>query len=411
MNRGRSWKGWCNAATLLASLALLQPGIDPIFLTLLTSVHGVRPADHGWIVGASQAGMAAGSLVCWFFGPRLHRHMPPIVALVALTMSAATVCTRTFILLLLLRGGYGLAMGLIYTQAMSRAAARHPHGSYGAVFLFQLLLSLLTALALPRIVDSTAPMFALAALMLAPLCAALLAMWEAMNDGISPPYTTPLFCSLQAAAEPGPDIRAWVLVIATFCFICATMMIWSFTGAIAIEAGISGDDIGNAVAIGSIAGAISAFAVMREKILLPPVITGLLSSMCLLTPIAAASTGRSDLFNLSILLLNIGSTVIIIRGSGLASALGGSLPFRRIVACMHSLGMIAGPVGGSLAVLLLGQNGLPIIASTMLLTGCLLLFLSGRHQTNCAPSVEHTCHQLSFIEEGTEAEARPSILT
>lgn len=45
-----------------AALALLQPGIDPVFLVLLSSHSGLALADHGLVVGASPAGMAAAAV-------------------------------------------------------------------------------------------------------------------------------------------------------------------------------------------------------------------------------------------------------------------------------------------------------------------------------------------------------------
>ncbi|MDI1295319.1 MAG: hypothetical protein PSY12_05455, partial [bacterium] len=77
-----------------------------------------------------------------------------------------------------------------------------------------------------------------------------------------------------------------------------------------------------------------------------------------------------------IVLLNIGSTAIIIRCSGAATAASADPLFRRFVACTHSLGMIAGPVIGSLLSLALGPVGLSGGALVTVTTGCLALIFA-----------------------------------
>ena len=66
MTQSRILPGWAPDRTIAciaaAALALLQPGIDPVFLTLLTAATGLDPSDHGWIVGATQGGMAIGAV-------------------------------------------------------------------------------------------------------------------------------------------------------------------------------------------------------------------------------------------------------------------------------------------------------------------------------------------------------------
>ena len=359
------------AAVLTAALACLQPGIDPVFLTLLSAAHGVNPADHGWIVGATQAGMAAGSLLLWRLGTGLHRAAMPLAALGALLAGLATVMLTDAYALLAVRALFGFAMGIVYTQAMSRAAAFRPMGAYGAVFLVQLILSTAVALSLPAVAGTAGAAAALAVLVLVPLMVlALTALPATARDR---QWTLP-------AAEPGvagarDDVPAsgWVLAAATFFFICATMMIWSFTGALATAAGIGEESIGLAVAVGSIAGALTAMLVMREQPLIPLVVTGMLASLCLIAPLVLAPLGQVESFVLSIILLNIGSTSIIIRCSGMATVRSRAPLFRRFVACTHPLGMIAGPVIGSVMALAFGAAGLLAGAVSMLMLGCCAL--------------------------------------
>lgn len=84
-------------------------------------------------------------------------------------------------------------------------------------------------------------------------------------------------------------------------------------------------------------------------------------------------------FVMAIVLFNLGSTAIIVRTSGLASAASADRLFRRFVACVHSLGMIAGPVLGGLATWVFGGPGLLTAAVLAITVGCLALVLAGRH--------------------------------
>ena len=157
------------------------------------------------------------------------------------------------------------------------------------------------------------------------------------------------------------------------------MMIWTFSGALAVKAGISETVIGQAVALGSLAGAATAFLVMRERSVVPPPLTGVLAGLALLSPIAATSTGNAEMFIVAIVLLNIGSTAIIVRTSGLASAASQDSLFRRFVACTHALGMIMGPLTGSLATGLFGDVGLLVAAVMAIAAACLMLLFAEAH--------------------------------
>ncbi|MDI1295335.1 MAG: MFS transporter, partial [bacterium] len=126
MERRRVQPDWAIATIIAAALALLQPGIDPVFLTLLSAASGLDPVYHGWIVGATQGGMAIGAVGVWLAGPRLPRAAVPLAAVVALGASIATTGLDMLAALVAVRALYGAGMGIVYTQAMSDAAARRP---------------------------------------------------------------------------------------------------------------------------------------------------------------------------------------------------------------------------------------------------------------------------------------------
>lgn len=359
------------APITIASLACLQPGIDPVFLTLLSTAHAVRPTDHGWIVGATQAGMAVGALVIWWAGHRLSRGIFVMAALGALIAALATTPHQPTGSLIAIRAAYGLAMGFLYTHSMSDATTGRPNGAYGGVFLLQLILSSLFAFLLPVVADMTSAQIALAALCAVPLLALMLVSLRKSAGWAAAVSTEPASRQRQPVPADG-----WALAVATFLFICSTMMVWSFTGAMATAARISDNVIGWAIAIGSIVGAITAVSVMRERPVVPLAVTGFLSGLSLLAPIAATRSGDPMLFVGAVILLNIGSTAIIIRGSGAASAQSGDALFRRFVACTHPLGMVAGPVTGSVLTSTMGEQGLPLGAFAAVSAGILVLVLA-----------------------------------
>lgn len=360
------------ATILTASLGCLQPGIDPVFLTLLSSAHAVPPADHGWIVGATQTGMVIGSLIVWRAGGRIPLGLFILCAFATLLASLATARIGETAALLAIRSGYGLGMGMIYTRAMSAAAAWRPNGAYGAVFLIQLLLSTVVALLLPAIADTAGAARALSTLAIVPTLALGLLLFVGRSRSPLVPAAVADMVEQRHPISPS----AWALATASLLFICATMMVWSFTGALAIAAHIQEDVVGEAVAMGSLAGAITALAVMREKALLPLSLTGLLAGISLLAPIPAAAAGSGSLFVAAIVLLNIGSTAIIIRCSGMASARSEDPLFRRLVACTHSGGMILGPVTGSILTSVFGDAGLLGGAIVTISAGCFALLLA-----------------------------------
>jgi hypothetical protein len=88
-------------------------------------------------------------------------------------------------------------------------------------------------------------------------------------------------------------VAGWALAAATFWFICSTMLVWSFSAALATRAGIADRTIGQAVAIGSVVGALTAVAVMRERLLVPLPVTALLSGLALASPVVLTVPGRT----------------------------------------------------------------------------------------------------------------------
>jgi len=365
------WKKSGAANIVVSALALLQPGFDPVFLTIVSAAHGTKLTDHGWVVGATQSGMALGSLFALHSSSRGLTAILPLAAFCAFLASLATAGANDIVALLTIRALYGAAMGIIYIQVMSAAAVGRPNGAYGAVFLTQLVIATMVALLLPAIAAAVQPRIALATLAIVPAVCLLLIL----SGGATGAPALPTALAEQEDKE-WSDPAGWALATASLLFICTTMMVWSFTGALAMAANIGEHVIGRAVAIGSVAGALTALLVMREQPVAPLPLTGLLSGLSLMSPIVASAIGGDELFILSVILLNVGSTAIIIRSSGMAAARARNGQFRRLVAATHSVGMIVGPASGSLLTSAWGTMGLIVGAAMTILSSCFALLLA-----------------------------------
>ncbi|MCJ1960670.1 MFS transporter [Novosphingobium mangrovi (ex Hu et al. 2023)] len=350
----------------VAALAILQPGIDPVFLALLSEAHALSPDLHGWVVAAAQAGLALGSLLSLFAGARLPSWSFAAAALAAMAAALATGAIADFPALLALRAAHGAAMGLIYTQAMAHAARHRPTGAFAAALLVQLLLSMVVAAGLPSLADQRGASAALELLALAPFAILLIlatcrdALGQRSEWDVAPRREALNTHATARAITP----RTLLIAGAIFAFVCANMIVWSLTGALALGAGLGNDTLGTAVSLGSLAGAVTALAVLRERILVPPTLTALLCGAALLAPMLGARAGQSELFIASIVLFNIGATASVIRCSGLAAASCTSSRALRFVSSMQTLGMIAGPALGSLAAMGDSRNG-PLEAAAL----------------------------------------------
>lgn len=363
---GWRWVRGC-ALPVAAVLGCVQPAIDPVFLTLLSSATGLDTGHHGWVVGMTQTASALAALCVWWLGPRLPMRAVIVLALGAMMAAFLSPLALGLPGVLALRAMYGLGMGAVYARAMGGFASRRPTGAYAIVLLVQLMLATLLSLVLPEMAGRMGAGAALAFLALVPL-GAVLALSVAPDEGA---------VKVRSMAQGDTTPRAgWALAWANFWFICATMMVWSLSGALAVQAGHSEGLIGRAVAIGSLVGAATAIAVMRERLRVPLPVTACLVGAALLAPLFLTRPGDALGFVLAMVLLNIGSTAIIIRCSGLASALGLDPRFRVFVAATHNLGMSAGPALGSGMLWVLPDGGLLLGAGFAVVAGVLAVIVA-----------------------------------
>jgi hypothetical protein len=346
------------AAPLAAVMGCLQPAIDPLFLTLLSQATSVPLAAHGWIVGVTQGAAAIGALACWRLGDRAPAQVGVLLGAGALAAAGLTPFAQSVAAVLALRAVFGFAMGAIYARAMAAFATRRPVGAYGLVLLTQLLAATAISLVLPICAARYGVDAALLALGIVPgVAMGCMALVEGGGR------------QLVWAAESKTPRAGWAMAWGNMWFIGATMMVWSLSGALAIEAGLSEAAVGHAVALGSLAGVVTALMVIREKRWVPMPVTAVLVGGCLLSPLLLTGLADGLGYMTAMVLLNIGSTAIIIRCSALATIMALSARFRIFVAATHNLGMTIGPALGSAAIWAMPNGGLLIAASFAVAAG------------------------------------------
>ncbi|MBC7522334.1 MAG: hypothetical protein H7268_14730 [Sandarakinorhabdus sp.] len=329
-----------------AALALLQPGIDPVFLVLLSSHSGLALADHGLVVGANQAGMAAGALVAALV-PRLPRRALAAAAVAGAMASAATVLPDGLLAILVCRAIFGLAAGLLYTAALRAATARAPAQTVGTIMFLQLVAATLVALALPALASLAGPGAALPCLAAIPLVNAAL---------LVPDAAIPCPAG-RAVAAPQPIDLA---LVAVFLFVAASMMVWSYIGARAVGAGLSSQAVGAGVALGSIAAGAAALMVARGTPWLPVPVSATLAALAMAAPFAAPASTLG--FIAPMIAFNIGSTYATARFSALAIERSDSA--RGLVPALQAVAMVVGPLCAAAAV---GRGGIPAVAAVTVL--------------------------------------------
>jgi hypothetical protein len=324
-----------------AALALLQPGIDPVFLVLLSGHSGLSLADHGLVVGASQAGMAAGAL-CAALVPHLPRRSLASAAAAGILACIATVAVDGLIALLIIRAVFGFTAGLLYAASLRAAAAQAPAHALGTIMALQLAAATLVALLLPAVATFAGPGVALLCLAVVPLANLALLVPDSARPAPA------------SAATPAPRFDA--NVVAAFLFVAASMMIWSYIGARAVAVGLSDQTVGMGIALGSVAAGAAAMAVARGACRLPIPLAGLLAAVAMASPFVAPATTAG--FGAAMIAFNIGATYAFARFSAVAIERDDAA--RRLVPAIQAAAMVAGPLCAAAAV---GRGGFAALAT------------------------------------------------
>jgi hypothetical protein len=209
----------------------------------------------------------------------------------------------------------------------------------GTVLLLQLVLAAAVALLLPQIAALIGAGGALAALTVF----AVANLWLVDPDCLAERDMVPL-----ASEEPASGNTA--AAAAAFLVVCASMMVWSYVGADAVEGGLSEVAVGAGVAAGSLAGCGAALGVAlagsRGWPPLPVLVGGGLASLAMLSPFVVPSNAIG--FGAAMVAFNLGATYGVARLS--AHAIERADRIRRLLPALQSSAMVAGPLLAAAAI-------------------------------------------------------------
>ena len=339
-------------AQIVATLAALQPGIEPATLSLLVANHAVNPADLGWVVSVGQIGMAGGALLGWHRNGtgRASRLGAPAIgvgACLAMTMA------HDLAAVLALRLVLGVVMGLLLTHATAAAACRRPQNAIGIIILAQQLVSTGVLAGLPLMAAAWGPATALGTLAAAPLVIALL-MLVPMTAAVAAP---PVDATADATTAPAADSA----LVPMAMIVAVTMMLWSYVAPMGSGLGLGAADVGFAIALGSLASAPAAVLAAFFSPRFPPWLTAVVCGAGMLSPLVVPLHAGLTGYLTAMALFNAGSTFGTIRFTAWAMPARGQQ--RRFAAMVQCVAMSAGPALGAVAIRGGGMSALAVLAT------------------------------------------------
>lgn len=350
-------------AQMVATLAALQPGIEPAALALLVANHAARPEDFGWIVSVGQIGMTGGALLGWRQSDagRGQSLIGPALGVVA---SLALPIAQGLPAVLALRLVLGFVMGLLLTRATAIAARQRPHNAIGIIYLAQQLFSTMVLAGLPIVAAAWGPGYALCTLTAVPLVIALLLRKEDVAECLPAPAVS--------REAPAPVAARGGMLVPMALIIAVTMMLWSYVATIGAALGLREGEIGFAIALGSLASApaaaLAAFAGPRFH----PWLTALVCGAGMLSPLIVPADAGFPGYLAALALFNAGSTFGAIRFVAWAMEQRAEKRQRRFVAMVQCVAMAGGPALGAVGMRAGGLTALGALA-TVGLTAAMLL--------------------------------------
>ena len=339
----------------VATLATLQPGIEPATLALLALNHVCRPDHFGWIVGAGQAGMAIGAALCWRFDRLAGKQAALGAAIIGLIGSLALALSRDLASALTLRLVLGVAMGLLLTRATAEAARYRPHHAIGTMLLAQQILSTAVMAALPIAGAAWGPTAALAALAAGPLAIILLI-------GSDDAPVLPEGSDAAADQRPVAPIRTGARRAMALVF-AVTMLAWSYMEVVGEELDLAPHVIGLTIAIASLgsvpAGLLASLRPPRHA----PSLTLLVAGSGIVAPLLIPDESNLWIYGATMILFNAGSTFAMTRCLAWAMEGREADADRRAVLMIQCIAMGIGPAIGAMTMTVGGLAAIGLVAS------------------------------------------------
>ena len=178
----------------------------------------------------------------------------------------------------------------------------------------------------------------------------------------------------QPAVTTAPPLSP--AMMATFLFVCASAMIWSYVGAGATVTGFSNRTLGLGVALGSMAAGGAALTVAHATPRLPVVAAATLAGLGMATPFLVGANAIA--FLAAMVAFNVGATYAVARFSALAIERQDGT--RGLLPAVQSLAMAFGPLMGAVTVARGGFVALGIASALILLAAVMAVVVDGRQR-------------------------------
>lgn len=236
---------------LVAGLALVLMGVQPILVGFYTDHLHLDLSQNGWVLAGEQFGGAAGALLGYWIATRI-RWSYSIIGSCALAALAniATAYIRGFDALLLARFISGLASTAAYTVAIYfLGQTAKPERVFGALMVLQTSFFSIDAMILPPLNDRFGYGIAVGSASFWFFAALIAAFWlPAGIDAMNRPAT---LHQRQAGARPLVGAAA---LLGAFLLQLSIFSVWGFLERIGRGDGLSEEQIGYAIGIGVLGG-------------------------------------------------------------------------------------------------------------------------------------------------------------
>jgi len=360
------------ACILIAGIAILAIGVQPIFIGLLVERLALSLAQQSAVMSAEMCGSILGTLACMPLMRRCSvRRVALVAALALLGGNLLTSQVERLESLVALRLVCGVGSGVLYAYAIyGLGCLRNPDRSYGVLLFLQTGLFALVAAMLPMIAGRLGFGWAIG----------YLAAWFI-------PVCLACFCLPRAALGPtleGAALQGERLTLAGVLSLIGMVLLqlsiyslWGFVEGVGRDAGVTAVDIGGALSIGLLGGLPGAAlpSLLGERLgRAPMILCGSLLVLLAILMLATRIHSAVDLC-LAVFLMNVGWNLAL---SYYMSSIVSHDPTGKLTRLIGAVQVISGAAAPTLLMLFMGAGGrqtIFLLSAGAIVLGCLAVLL------------------------------------
>ncbi len=360
------------ACILIAGIAILAIGVQPIFIGLLVERLALSLAQQSAVMSAEMCGSILGTLACMPLMRRCSvRRVAFVAALALLGGNLLTAQVERLESLVAMRFVCGVGCGVLYAYAIyGLGCLQGPARSYGVLLFLQTGLFALVAALLPMIAGRLGFSWAIG----------YLAAWFI-------PVCLACFCLPRAALGPtlkGAALQGERLTLAGALSLIGMVLLqlsiyslWGFVEGVGRNAGITSVDIGEAVSIGLLGGLPGAAlpSLLGERLgRVPMILCGSLLVLLSIFMFATRIHSAVDL-GLAVFLMNVGWNLAL---SYYMSSIVSHDPTGTLTRLIGAVQVISGAAAPTLLMLFMrdgGRQTIFLLSAGAIVLGCLAVLL------------------------------------